>query len=93
MLIKTALLSKHPHCGRNQNAPEDLIDLYYYSLIEEKRLEAIRTAFEKFEPDAAVKEAMQNLLLHLHWCRAAPREINCCTPNHIPPRSAVTRNC
>jgi len=61
----------HAHHWRDQNAPYDLIDLYYYSLNEEKRLEAIRIAFERFERDPAVREAIENLVAYFKWCRDA----------------------
>jgi hypothetical protein len=61
----------HAHHWRDQNAPDDLIDLYYYSLNEEKRLEAIRAAFNKFERDPAVRQAIENLVLYFKWCRDA----------------------
>lgn len=67
--------SFHAHHWREQNAPDDLIDLYYYSLNEEKRLEAIRAAFEQFEADPAVKEAIKNLVLYFHWCRDARNKL------------------
>jgi hypothetical protein len=63
--------SFHAYHWRDQNAPDDLIDLHYYSLNEEKRLEAIRTAFEKFERDPAVRQAIENLVLYFKWCRDA----------------------
>jgi hypothetical protein len=63
--------SFHAHHWHLQNAPDELIDLYFYSLNEEKRLEAIRTAFEKFEQDPAVREAIENLIQYFKWCRDA----------------------
>ena len=63
--------SFHAYHWRDQKAPDDLIDLYYYSLNEEKRLEAIRAAFEKFESDPAVRRAIENLVLYFKWCRDA----------------------
>jgi hypothetical protein len=45
------------------------------SLNEEKRLEAIRTAFEQFEADPAVKDAINNLVRHFHWCRDARNKL------------------
>lgn len=67
--------SFHAYHRREQNAPDDLIDLYYYSLNEEKRLEAIRTAFEQFEADPAVKDAINNLVRYFHWCRDARNKL------------------
>src|SRR5262249_3850326 len=67
--------SFHAHHWRDQNAPDDLIDLYYYSLNEEKRLEAIRSSFDKFEPDPGVKEAIRNLLQYFQWCRDARNKL------------------
>jgi hypothetical protein len=67
--------SFHAYHWREQNAPDDLIDLYYYNLNEEKRLEAIRTAFEQFEADPAVKDAINNLVRYFHWCRDARNKL------------------
>jgi hypothetical protein len=63
--------SFHAHHWRDQNAPDDLIDLYYHSLNEERRLEAIRAAFDKFERDPAVRRTLENLVLYFKWCRDA----------------------
>jgi hypothetical protein len=63
--------SFHAYHWRDQKAPDDLIDLYYYSLNEEKRLDAIRAAFDKFERDPAVTRTVENLILYFKWCRDA----------------------
>jgi hypothetical protein len=61
--------SLHAFHWRKQKAPEELIDLYYYSLNEEQRVVAIDKAFQTYEQDPAVKQAIKDLLAYFHWCR------------------------
>ena len=59
----------HAFHWREQKAPEELINLYYYSLNEEQRVAAIDKAFQTYEQDPAVKQAVKDLLAYFHWCR------------------------
>jgi hypothetical protein len=67
--------SLHAFHWREQKAPEELIDLYYYSLNEEQRVAAIDRAFQTYEQDPAVKQAIKDLLAYFHWCRDARNKL------------------
>jgi hypothetical protein len=55
--------------AREQKMPKELINLYYFSLNEEKRIEAIRSVFKTYEKNPKVTALVENLLKYFHWCR------------------------
>ncbi len=61
-----ALYQHHP---RLQKMPDELINLYYFSLNDEKRIQAVRSIFKCFEKDEKVVAAVDNLLSYFQWCR------------------------
>jgi hypothetical protein len=58
-----------------QKLPQDLIELYYFSLNEEKRIDAVRLIFKTYEQDANVINLIDNLLEYFHWCRNCRNQI------------------
>ena len=66
------LYAFHP---RQQKLPDELINLYYFSLSEEKRTEAIRKVFDTYEKNDAVKTAIKNVLDYFLWCKNARDQI------------------
>jgi hypothetical protein len=58
-----------------QTLPQDLVELYYYSLNEEKRIEAVRLIFKAYEEDLKVIAAIENLLEYFQWCRNCRNQI------------------
>jgi hypothetical protein len=58
-----------------QSLPQDLIELYYYSLNEEKRIDAVRSIFENYEQDPEVIALIENLLEYFQWCRNCRNQI------------------
>jgi hypothetical protein len=60
---------------QRMNLPDELINLYYFSLNEEKRLAAIREVFRSFEQDPAVVAAVENVLSYFQWCRNVRNQI------------------
>jgi hypothetical protein len=62
----------HP---REQKLPDDLIDLYYYSLNEEKRIQAVRDVFRVYEESSEMRDCLSNLLDYFLWCRNARNQL------------------
>jgi hypothetical protein len=67
--------SLYNYQGQNQNIPLELCHLYYFSLNEEKRIEAIRLMFGTYEKSDAVKTAVNNILGYFQWCRHVRNQI------------------
>jgi hypothetical protein len=61
-----SLYDFHP---RQQKLPDELVSLYYFSLNEEKRINAVREIFSAYEKDSSVKAAVSNVLDYFKWCR------------------------
>jgi hypothetical protein len=61
--------------ARREKMPEALIDLYYFSLNEEKRIEAIRALFNTYEKNPMAKAYVENLLDYFQWCRNCRNQI------------------
>lgn len=56
--------------AQRRNVPQDLIDLYFYTLNEEKRLEAIRLIYGDYKTKHPQMHVLiSNLLEYFHWCR------------------------
>jgi hypothetical protein len=55
--------------------PDELIDLYFYSLNEEKRIEAIRIIYSGHTRHPHVIESVGNLLDYFNWCRDCRNKI------------------
>jgi hypothetical protein len=60
------LYQYHP---RVQKLPDKLIDLYYFTLSEEKRIVAIREVFQIYEENPAMQKCVDNLLDYFQWAR------------------------
>jgi hypothetical protein len=65
--------------------PKKLYELYYLSLAEDHRLDAIKNVFDALERSQKVKDAIANLLIILSG--AGSREIQFCMRKPIPPSS------
>jgi hypothetical protein len=61
--------------AREQHMPKELFSLYYFSLNEEKRIEAIRLVFKTFEKNTEVIALIENLLDYFQWCRNCRNQI------------------
>jgi hypothetical protein len=61
--------------SRQQHVPKDLTELYYYSLNEEKRIEAVRIIFSEFEKDKEVTGLVDNMLNYFQWCRECRNQL------------------
>jgi len=59
----------------NQKLPQDLVELYYFTINEEKRIEAVRSVFKKYEKNPLVKNLVENLLEYFQWCRNCRNQI------------------
>jgi hypothetical protein len=75
------LYSFHP---RLLKLPEELINLYYFSLNEEKRIGAIRDVFNTYEKEEIVRITIDNVLEYFQWCRHVRNQI--LHAEHYPPR-------
>jgi hypothetical protein len=53
------------NCANRGKLPRKLAELYYFSLDEQKRIEAIKTIFRSYETDLLVIETVDNLLLYI----------------------------
>ena len=73
--FERSLDSLYKNKARRQDMPEELIDLYYFSLNEEKRIEAIRIIFKRYEENPAVIALINNLLDYFQWCRFSRNQI------------------
>jgi hypothetical protein len=61
-----SLYAFHP---RQQKLPDELIELYYFSLGEEKRIDAVRKVFDAYGKSEVVKAAINNVLSYFRWCK------------------------
>jgi hypothetical protein len=61
--------------ARRKKMPDDLIDLYFYSLNEEKRIEAIRLIYAGYTAHPHVIALVNNLLDYFNWCRDCRNKI------------------
>jgi hypothetical protein len=61
--------------ARRQKMQDELVDLYYFSLNEEKRIEAVRAVFRKYEKKQEVVVLVENLLDYFQWCRNCRNQI------------------
>ena len=66
------LYAFHP---RQMKLPDALIDLYYLGLSEEKRIQAVREVFAKYEKSEAIKAAIENVLKYFQWCKQTRDQI------------------
>jgi hypothetical protein len=57
------------HRTGREKLPDELVHLYYFSLSEDKRIDAIKAIFNAFETDTSIKSAVFNLLEYFEWCR------------------------
>ena len=62
----------HP---RKAKMPVDLIELYYLSLNEEKRLIALKTIFLSYESDPQMIELVENMIKYFQWCRDSRNQL------------------
>jgi hypothetical protein len=69
-------IESHYHAeARRQGVPDGLIDLYFYSMNEEKRIEAIRVLFQRYKAHPEVIALIGNLLEYFKWCRNCRNQI------------------
>lgn len=66
-----------------QKMSKKLIDLYYYGLNEEKRINAIGEIFNMYENDRQVISVVNNLLQYFQWCRDVRNKL--LHAEHYPP--------
>jgi len=67
--LERSLDTLYANRARKENFPEELTDLFYFTLNEEKRIEAIRTIFRTRENDGATVILINNILDYFQWCR------------------------
>jgi hypothetical protein len=79
------------NCAERQKLSGDLVRLYYFTLNEEKRIDAIKSILFAYEQDGSVKDAVVNVVEYFQWCRNCV--INCFTPNNIPLDSSQNVEC
>ena len=58
-----------------QRVPQRLIDLYFYSLNEDRRTQAIQKVFKSFERSPKVKAIVTNLVDYFEWCKDARNKV------------------
>ena len=58
-----------------ENMPTELINMYYFSLNEEKRIDAIRQVFSIYEKNAEITVLVNNILAYFLWCRNCRNQI------------------
>ena len=66
------LYAFHP---RQQKMPDELIDLYYFTLSEDKRIDAVHSVFKTYEKDDDVVAAVKNVLDYFKWCKRTRDQI------------------
>jgi hypothetical protein len=62
------LFDLYRHHLDRKKFPRKLCELYYLSLAEEHRLDAIKNVFEALEKSPKIREAIENLLKYFRWC-------------------------
>jgi hypothetical protein len=55
--------------ARRQKMPDELTNLFFYSLNEEKRIEAIRLIYSDYRKHPEIVALISNLLDYFNWCR------------------------
>lgn len=58
-----------------QKIPDALINAYYFSLSEEKRISVLKAVFEEYEKDAEVIRRVSNLAEYFYWCKNCRDEL------------------
>jgi hypothetical protein len=56
------------HYLERKKLPRKLCELYYLSLPEEQRLDAIKYIFDALEKNRKVRKAIENLVQYFRWC-------------------------
>ena len=70
----------HPH---RQGVPAEFADYFFYNLADEKRLNAVKFVFDRYEADDAVKNVIRNLIDYFNWCHQARNML--LHAEHYPP--------
>jgi hypothetical protein len=73
--LERSLEILYRNAAERQKLPDDLIDLYFFSLNEEKRIQAVRSIFAAYEKDTKILALVENLLAYFHWCRNCRNQI------------------
>jgi hypothetical protein len=58
-----------------QKIPLAIINAYYFSLSEEKRISVLKDVFEEYEKDEKVKQRVANLAEYFYWCKNCRDEL------------------